>query len=148
MSRLPQLRQELTLSVGAPSSEGAPTWMLHDPAANRFFQLGWPAFELLSRWPLDDAQAIVASVNRDTTLTVTIDDMEALVRMLHQQNLLVARTAADADRLAARAEAGRLGQAMWLLKHYLMIRIPLWHPMAFLRRTARYASFAFRRCSG
>ncbi|MFM0594965.1 peptidase M50 [Paraburkholderia dilworthii] len=144
MSRLPQLRQELTLSVGAPSSEGAPTWMLHDPAANRFFQLGWPAFELLSRWPLDDAQAIVASVNRDTTLTVTIDDMEALVRMLHQQNLLVARTAADADRLAARAEAGRLGQAMWLLKHYLMIRIPLWHPMAFLRRTARYASFAFR----
>jgi len=49
LTRLPQLRQELTLTRGIPSPEGAPTWMLHDPAANRFFQLGWPAFELLSR---------------------------------------------------------------------------------------------------
>ena len=57
MARLPQLRQELTLSPGAPTPDGAPTWMLHDPAANRFFQIGWPAFELLARWPLDDAQA-------------------------------------------------------------------------------------------
>ncbi|CAE6780610.1 hypothetical protein R69927_02449 [Paraburkholderia domus] len=143
MARLPQLRQELTLSAGNPSQEGAPTWMLHDPAANRFFQLGWPAFELLSRWPLDDAAAIVASVNRDTTLSVSLADVEALLRMLSQQNLLVSQTSADTARLNAHAEAGRLGQAMWLLKHYLMIRIPLWHPMAFLRRTARFASFAY-----
>jgi hypothetical protein len=33
---------------------------------------------------------------------------------------------------------------MWLLKHYLMIRIPLWHPMAFLRRFARYADLAYK----
>jgi putative peptide zinc metalloprotease protein len=144
MARLPQLRQELTLTAGAPSAEGAPTWMLHDPAANRFFQLGWPAFELLSRWPLDDAAAIVASVNRDTTLTVSLDDVEALLRTLRQQNLLVSQSAADIAHLNAHAEAGRLGQAMWLLKHYLMIRIPLWHPMTFLRRTARFASFAYR----
>ncbi|WP_321956766.1 HlyD family efflux transporter periplasmic adaptor subunit [Paraburkholderia bannensis] len=144
MSRLPPLRQELTLTPGASTPEGAPTWMLHDPAANRFFQIGWPAFELLARWNLDDPRAIVESVNRDTTLTVTLDDMEALLRMLRQQNLLVSRGEQDTARLQQHANAQHSSRAMWLLKHYLMIRIPLWHPMPFLRRAARYAAFAYR----
>jgi putative peptide zinc metalloprotease protein len=118
--------------------------MLHDPAANRFFQIGWPAFEMLSRWSLDDAQAIVASVNAETTLTLTIDDFEALVRTLHHQHLLVSVSAADTGRLSGAAAAGKLSHAMWLLKHYLMIRVPLWRPMPFLRRFARYAEIAYR----
>lgn len=144
MSRLPPLRQELTLSPGAATPDGSPTWMLHDPAANRFFQIGWPAFELLSRWPLDDPHAIVEAVNRDTTLTVTLDDLEALLRMLRQQNLLVSASAADTARLAQHEAAHHVSRAMWLLKHYLMIRIPLWHPMPFLRATARHVAFAFK----
>jgi len=143
MARLPQLRQELTLTPGAALPEGAPTWMLHDPAANRFFQIGWPAFEILARWGLDDAQAIVDCVNRETTLQVTVADVEALLRMLGQQNLLVSRSATDTDRLAQHAQATRSSSAMWLLKHYLMIRIPLWHPMGFLRRSAGLVAFAY-----
>lgn len=142
--RLPQLRQELSLTRGAPSPDGAPTWMLHDPGGNRYFQLGWPAFEILSRWTLDDPEAIVAAVNRETTLCVSIDDVEVLLRMLHQQHLLVASSAQDTERLRAGAEAGRLSRSMWLLKHYLLIRIPLWRPMPFLRRCARYAEPAYR----
>ncbi len=57
---------------------------------------------------------------------------------------LIATSAAETDLLVRHAQTNRPSRAMWLLKHYLMIRIPLWHPMAFLRRTARYASFAFR----
>jgi putative peptide zinc metalloprotease protein len=144
MSRLPPLRQELSLTPGATTPDGAPTWMLHDPAANRFFQIGWPAFEMLSRWPLDDAAAIVASINAETTLTLTIDDFEALVRTLHHQHLLVSASAADTGRLSGAAAAGKLSHAMWLLKHYLMIRVPLWRPMPFLRRFARYAEIAYR----
>ncbi|QCP50822.1 HlyD family efflux transporter periplasmic adaptor subunit [Trinickia violacea] len=144
MTRLPQLRQELTLTRGAATPDGAPTWMLHDPAGNRFFQIGWPAFEMLSRWALDDPQAIVASVNEQTTLNVGVSDMEALVKTLRQQNLLVSASASDTGRLAAVADASRLSHAMWLLKHYLMIRIPLWHPMAFLKRFARHADIAYR----
>jgi len=141
---LPQLRQELTLTRGATTPEGAPTWMLHDPAANRFFQLSWPAFELLSRWPLDNAHAIVEEVNRATTLRVSLDDFTALVRTLSQQNLLVSASADDTERLHAQAAAGRLTSAKWLLKHYLMIRVPLWHPMTFLRRGARFVQPVFR----
>lgn len=141
---LPTLRQELSLSPAAATPEGAPTWMLHDPAANRFFQIGWPAFEMLSRWPLGDAAAIVASVNAETTLHLTLDDFEALVQTLRQQHLLVAANALDTGRLAGAAAAGQLSHAMWLLKHYLMIRVPLWRPMPFLRRFARYAELAYR----
>jgi len=144
LPRLPALRQELSLMPGAPSAEGAPTWMLHDPASNRFFQLGWPAFEMLSRWTLDDPQAIVAAVNRETTLQVSAEDFEALARMLRQQNLTVASNAEDTARLAATAAASKLSNAMWLLKHYLMIRVPLWRPMPFLQRFARYVGFAYR----
>ncbi|SDG43195.1 HlyD family efflux transporter periplasmic adaptor subunit [Paraburkholderia phenazinium] len=144
MPRLPQLRQELTLTRGAATPDGAPTWMLHDPAGNRFFQIGWPAFEMLSRWALDDPQAIAESINTQTTLKVAVADLEALVKMLRQQNLLVSASASDTGRLAATAAASRLSHAMWLLKHYLMIRVPLWHPMAFLRRFARYAELAYR----
>jgi putative peptide zinc metalloprotease protein len=142
--QLPQLRQELTLTPGAATPEGAPTWMLHDPGANRFFQLGWLAFELLSRWQLDDAHAIVAAVNRETTLHASTEDFTALLATLHQQNLLIAAGAADTERLCAAAEASRLSHAMWLLKHYLMIRIPLWRPMPLLQRCARYVSFAYK----
>ena len=118
--------------------------MLHDPAGNRFFQIGWPAFEMLSRWPRDDPEAIVASVNAETTLRLTMDDFESLVRMLHHQHLLVAASPADTGRLAHAAAAHKLSHAMWLLKHYLMIRVPLWRPMPFLRRFARYADIAYR----
>jgi putative peptide zinc metalloprotease protein len=144
MSSLPTLRQELSLTSGAATPDGAPTWMLHDPASNRFFQIGWPAFEMLSRWPLDDAAAIVATVNAETTLTLTMDDFESLVRMLQHQNLLVSASAADTGRLSGAAAASKLSHAMWLLKHYLMIRVPLWRPMPFLRRFARYAELAFQ----
>ncbi|WP_233237254.1 HlyD family efflux transporter periplasmic adaptor subunit [Bordetella sp. LUAb4] len=145
MAILPQLRQELTLTPAAASPEGAPTWMLHDPAANRFFQIGWPAFEILARWAMDDVAAIVASVNRETTLRVSVADVETLLRMLSQQNLLVARTAADTERMKQYKASSQSSSAMWLLKHYLMIRIPLWHPMDFLRRTAGLVAFAYSR---
>jgi putative peptide zinc metalloprotease protein len=118
--------------------------MLLDPAANRFYQLAWPAFELLSRWWIDDPEEIVAAVNRETTLRVSLDDLGALLRMLRQQNLVVASSADDTARLTAAAEAGRMSHAMWLLKHYLLIRIPVWRPGPFLDRFARYVAFAYR----
>jgi putative peptide zinc metalloprotease protein len=144
MARLPSLRQELSLSRGAPAPDGSPTWMLHDPAANSFYQLGWPAFEMLSRWPLDDAQAIVDAVNAETTLTVSRDDFESLLQLLQRANLFACASVGSAERLRAVAESRRVSRAMWLLKHYLLIRIPLWRPMPLLRRCSAYVEFVYR----
>ncbi|MBV8658879.1 MAG: biotin/lipoyl-binding protein [Burkholderiales bacterium] len=140
---LPILRQELTLSRGADSETGAPSWTLHDPVANRFYQLSWPAFEILSRWYLDSMDAICEAVAAETTLRITAADFEALLRFLYSHHLIVARSAADTAQLSHRRTAGKLSKAQWLLKHYLFIRIPLVQPMRFLNWGQRYVQWAF-----
>ena len=47
---LPPLREEIAIFPGPAALDGSPTWTLHDPAINRFYRLGWPEFEIISRW--------------------------------------------------------------------------------------------------
>lgn len=140
---LPPLRQELTLHPGPATEDGAPTWMLHDPAANRFFQLGWPAFEILSRWSLSDPARIIAAVNAETTLAITPADMEALLTLLQRHHLLIAGDRANTELLLRARQAGKLGLWQWLLHHYLFFRIPLIKPMPLLARLSRHVGWAF-----
>lgn len=140
---LPPLRQDLALHAGASAADGSPTWTLHDPAAHRFYQLSWPAFELLSRWALGSLAAAVQAVNRETTLQVSLADAQALQQMLERCHLLQARSAHDTQRLAVEHRATRLAPAQWLLHHYLFMRVPLVRPQAFLDRAARHVRWAF-----
>ena len=140
---LPALRQDLSLHPGPQDANGAPTWTLHDPAANKFYQLSWPAFEILSRWALGDANQLLAAVNRETTLHVGPDDLEAVVQLLSRHHLLLAWRAEDTARLRRVADAQRMSKAMWLLKHYLFFRLPLLRPMPFLQRFAPAVQWAF-----
>ena len=133
LSLLPPLRQELALHPGPDAPDGSPTWTLHDPVVNRFFQLGWPAFEILSRWSLGRVSDLLAAVARETTLSLGLQDVEGLFQFLAQHHLLVARGMADTERLARAAASARLSKPMWLLKHYLFFRLPLVRPMPFLR---------------
>ncbi|WP_255988629.1 efflux RND transporter periplasmic adaptor subunit [Chitinolyticbacter albus] len=140
---LPPLRQDLTLHPGPVDLSGAPTWTLHDPAANRFYELSWSAFELLSRWSLGEPAAITAAVNHETTLTVGLDDCEALFQLLSQHNLLLSWRAEDSARLRQTAAAQRTSHAMWLLKHYLFFRLPLLRPMPILKQLAPRTRWIF-----
>lgn len=142
---LPPLRQDLSLHPGPAAEDGAPTWTLHDPAANRFYRLSWPAFEMLARWPLNDARAVVTAVNRDTTLHVDEHDLAALIEFLTQHHLVDARGPVDGARLLAAARGAKLSAAKWLLKNYLFLRIPLVRPAPWLDRLAPYVRWAFDR---
>src|SRR6267142_1180938 len=79
---LPPLREEIGISRGPAALDGSPTWTLHDPAVNRFYRLGWPEFEIISRWDSRDADELVARVNAETTLRIKPDDIEQMVRFL------------------------------------------------------------------
>ncbi|KAF0812137.1 hypothetical protein IGB42_03414 [Andreprevotia sp. IGB-42] len=140
---LPTLRQDLTLHPGPADDSGAPTWTLHDPAANKFYELSWPAFEILSRWSLGDPQALLDAVNRETTLTVDEDDLEAVGQFLSYHSLLLAWRADDTARLDKMAAAHRTSKAMWLLKHYLFFRVPLVRPMPLLQRFSPWVEWAY-----
>jgi putative peptide zinc metalloprotease protein len=48
----PALREELDLLPGPVLPDGQPSWTLHDPVRNLFFQLDWASFEVFKRWHL------------------------------------------------------------------------------------------------
>ncbi|MBP2301857.1 HlyD family efflux transporter periplasmic adaptor subunit [Azospirillum picis] len=143
--RLPPLREELALHAGPPTSDGAPTWTLHDPSRNRFFRIGWPELEMLSRWHLAEPAAIAAAVSRETTIAATPAQVEALARFLWSQGLLQALGTSALGRLKALADAQRPHWLMWLLKTYLSFRIPVLRPDGFLNATLPLAKLLFTR---
>lgn len=126
---LPALREDLALHVGPALKSGAPSWVVEDPLRGRFFRIGWLEFELLSRWGVGDAVALAQRVSQETLLSPSVDEVLAVREFLLSNEL-----AADPARLAATA-AGRVprpGLASTVLHHYLMFRVPLVNPDAFL----------------
>lgn len=142
-SRVPALREELSLHAGPRTPTGAPTWTLHDPANNRFYRIGWAEFEILSRWDLGEADAIARAVSRDTTLETTPDQVAAFARFLASCNLIQVRGEAGVSALVRQAEARRKHWASWLLKNYLFFRLPLVRPDRFLEATKPLAGWVF-----
>ncbi|HEX2584002.1 MAG TPA: hypothetical protein VHL14_02645, partial [Steroidobacteraceae bacterium] len=141
---LPLLRQELTLAESPTATDGSPAWTLYDPAVHRFYQLSWPAFEILSRWSLGTAEAIVAAVRRDTTLNIDVEDVQASMQFLIAHQLVYGSDSATTQRLLGAQQRTRVSTAMWLLQHYLFIRIPLFRPMPLLRRLLPYTQWIYR----
>jgi len=130
--RLPTLREDLQLLAGPPLADGAPSWNLHDTARNRFFRIGWGEFEMLQRWPMNNPQQIIDSVNRDTPLTVSQDQLMLLIRFLATQQLILAETDEAVSQMVESAQRLRPSPLSFLLHRYLFFRIPLWRPDNFL----------------
>lgn len=141
---LPPLREELSIAAGPHLADGQPTWTLHDPVRNLFFQIDWLNFELLSRWHVGDPRALLARIGAETTLQLDTAALDGLLRFLHDNQLLQpppgsARVLAD----AARKRRGTWLQ--WLLHNYLFLRIPLVRPDLWLDRLLPHVAFLFTR---
>jgi putative peptide zinc metalloprotease protein len=137
--RIGQLRQDVRLVPGPHEPAGAPTWQLVDPLRHQYFRLGWLEFECLSRWRLGDAARIAAAVRADTTLLATADDVLALNRFLHAQQLLQVREPPRAPPVPA-----------WQ-RHYMKLvyhRFPLLHPQPLLDRLVPLTDWLWRRGTG
>ena len=134
-SQLAPLRVELVLYPGFRSRSGAPTWRLHDPLVNRFFQLGWLEYEILSRWSMGAPLRIAAAVERDTTLRCDAEQVLALAQFFAVNQLL--RLSPDKTITLSIGQRRKLRQhwLLWAAKNYLFLRYPLVRPDAFLRRT-------------
>ena len=136
------LREELTLHPGPVSPDGSPSWTLHDPVRNRFFRLGWLAFEILVRWDAGTPTEIATRVTEETTLEIGEDEVIELAEFLHGNQLTRTGAPADSDRFSKIAAASHTGWATWLLHHYLFFRVPLVRPDRFLERTAPLVEWA------
>jgi len=140
---LPPLRDDLTLLPGPPTHEGAPSWTLHDPSANRFLRIGWLEFEILQRWPLGRADAIAEAIQRETPLPVTAEEVLHFVQFAERSELLHPFGPQGTARMARVVQARRLHPLKWLLKNYLFLRVPLVRPDRFLGATLPLARRLF-----
>ena len=141
-SVLPTLRQELAIGAGPRLADGQPSWTLHDPVRNLFFQLDWPSFEMLSRWDLRDPQAVLAEINRDTALQLDSEALDRLMAFLRDQQLLQPASGSAAS-LAALRDKQRGNWQQWLLHNYLFFRIPLLRPDRWLTWLQPRLAFLF-----
>ncbi|HEX9490522.1 MAG TPA: site-2 protease family protein [Stellaceae bacterium] len=140
---LPPLREELALYPGPRALDGSPTWTLHDPARNQFFRIGWPEFEMLSRWDAGNAATLVERVRGETTLDLESEDVGDVARFLVGHNLTRASGAEGTILLLAKAARLRQHWAMWLLKNYLFLRIPLVRPDGWLNAAYPWIRWVF-----
>lgn len=138
---LPRLREELSLLPGPVLADGQPSWTLHDPARNLFFQLDWSTVEMLKRWDMPPEQ-LLADIRRETTLQLDESHLETLLLFLLQNQLLMVLPGL-APTLAERWRQRQGTTWQWLLHNYLFFRVPLLRPDAWLSRMSRHVSFFF-----
>ncbi|PIG07921.1 site-2 protease family protein [Comamonas sp. 26] len=143
----PALREELDLLPGPVLPDGQPSWTLHDPVRNLFFQLDWASFEVLKRWHLGAAEAITRNIMAQTTLTLHKEDVNTFFQFA-QRNDLLEPPSNSADALAERWQSRRSSWLQWLLHNYLFFRVPLIKPDPWLTRWAPALEFLFSRTFG
>ncbi len=133
----PSLRNDLALYPGPVTAGGAPTWTLHDPVRHAFFRIGRREFEILLRWEKVDDE-IIATLERETTFTITSNDIDMFHRFLAASNLLKPEDPAVRARLRQRMVAPKQNWLKQILLSYLFFRVPIAKPDRFLSKTLPY----------
>ena len=97
----------------------------------------------LVRWTAGSPTEIRQQVHDETALEIDEHDVQTLVDFLSANQLLRARTASDSVRLSRIAAAHKQSWGMWLLHHYLFVRVPLIRPDRFLDRTVDFVRWIY-----
>jgi putative peptide zinc metalloprotease protein len=141
----PTLRDDLAIFSGPKSYDGQPTWTLHDPAAHRYFRLGWLEFECLQRWNMGNAEHIADAIMAETPLDVGTTDVEQFCQFLSQQQLIKAANSEASRRFAQQRQASKTGFWVWLLHNYLFMRVPLLRIDSTLKRIVPLLGWFFQK---
>jgi putative peptide zinc metalloprotease protein len=129
-----RLRQDLQIHDAEPDGSGAPAWVLQDPAANRFYRIGWLEREILSVIDGLPAESVARHVREHLGGAASAGYVEAFVGFLRQSNLLASAGPGEIDRLVAAAARGRRRGLDWAMRNHLFLRVPLLRPDRWLTR--------------
>ncbi|OAI47282.1 hypothetical protein AYO43_04560 [Nitrospira sp. SCGC AG-212-E16] len=140
---LPPLREDLRLVAGASAVDGSPTWVIVDQVRGKYFQIGWAAYQILSRWSAGSAEVVLSQIHAETTCRATVQDIHDLLRFLYGNHLMREPSQGGYRAYAAQAEAARPQWVMWLVHNYLFFQIPLVRPDRFLRATLPFVEWLF-----
>jgi len=143
----PELREDLALCPGPRAPDGTPTWTLHDPAAHRYYRLGWLEFECLQHWSLADPARIAEAIEHSSPICAEIFEIEDFARFLDSHQLVKPRGPEASRRMARLKKSSQTGFWIWLLHNYLFMRVPLLRPNAYLKQALPLIDWLFQRRS-
>ena len=138
--KLPPIRTNLQFNRGTPTPDGVPTWTIVDPIRSRYFQIEWPVYQMIKHWSAGTIEKLHAVMARETTCRTTVGDVEDFVKFLYANNLTEQSAGGKHTDYQLQAQAGEQNWMMWLLHHYLFVKIPLVHPHNVLRATLPYVA--------
>lgn len=143
---LPILRHDLQLNEAPPEPEGSPSWTLYDPAANKYYKIGWLEFECLARFKsCESVNQVVEKVQKETTLQPDGEMIGAFVEFLVTHNLV---QATGEEALGYFEQRREITEQVWwkkILHGYLFFTLPLFKPENFLKKTYPLLSPVFSR---
>lgn len=134
MTSLLPLRNELQLHPATRSLTGHPCWLLEDPVRNSFYRIDWPTYEILARWDYGVPDFIVESINHETTLQISPEDIEEVATFLDTHCLVQRQTCEAALGLYERKLMAKKSTWNKLMHGYLFFRVPIVNPDPWLDR--------------
>ena len=146
--KLPILRPNLQFNRGTPTPDGVPTWTIVDPVRTRYFQIEWPVYQMIQRWSAGTIEQLHSVMMKETTCQTSMADVEDLVKFLYTNNLTEQSASGKHTDYQSQAQAGEYNWLMWLVHHYLFIKIPLVHPHNFLKSTLPFVEPFYTRIAG
>ena len=134
---LPPLRQDIKIFPGPNEADGSPTYNLYDPVRAQYFKISWTEMVILKNLrPGITLSQITESINNTSTIKVTEEEVKNFFLDASRNNILASRRASE--QVLKEAELRRTNIFVWLIYHYLYIRVPLINPDQFLARTLKY----------
>jgi putative peptide zinc metalloprotease protein len=140
---LPVLRNDLQLIEGPVALDGSPSWIIVDPIRNKYFSIGWMAFQLLSRWSVGKASLLIERIKNESALDIQKDEIESLLSFLYANSLTLHPANGSSNDYYKQYLASKPSFLIWLIHNYLFVKIPLVKPTRFLRRTLVYVEPLF-----
>lgn len=141
-STLPELRTELQIKPGIRELDGSMSWLIFDPLRHQYYQIDNKNRQILQLW---GAAAAGEIVDRLSEFSVSLEDIEDLLRFLWLNSLTVLPPNGKIDFYLAQSEAKKGRPINRLLHGYLFVRIPLIRPERFLKKTEPLTRLFFTR---
>ena len=132
---LPALREDLHLQRGASNEDGSPGWLIYDSLRNRYFKIGERAFLLLSHWQAGLTSQEIIARSQAEGQSITEEELTELLQFLQGNQLVDASWPSQQSVLLRQYQSTRKNPLNWLIHNYLFIRIPLFRPDRFLKKS-------------
>lgn len=140
---VPPLRQDIEIHPGSRNRDGSPSYVLRDPAAESYVNIGAREIEILSRWWHGTTDAIAQATSNETTFRVVAAEVAMMSESLLRQGLLQADAKSIAQRRRA-AGAGGGGSFARSVSSALFPRLPLFSPARLIDRLLPFAAPFFQ----